>query len=462
MSRTAVINVVGLSQRHIGEATPNIVQFLKRKETVAVEPLLPAVTCTMQATYLTGMLPSDHGIVANGWYDRTAAEHQFWKQANHFVSGEKIWETLRRRHANFTCAKLFWWFNMYSTAEYSITPRPIYCANGNKVFDIYTHPMGMRDDIKHDLGEFPFPSFWGPGSGIASSEWIADSAQWVEDKHFPNLSLIYLPHLDYNMQKIGPRAPQIAEDLLKIDEVVGNLIEFYRQRAVRVVLLSEYGITPVSRPVHLNRIFRERGWIAIKDELGSDTLDLGASRAFAIADHQLAHIYVNDPSIHHKVRSVLEETEGVEYVFNEKWKDGAGINHLRSGDYVAVADRDSWFTYYFWLDNAKAPDYARCVDIHRKPGYDPVELFLDPDISAPKIKLASKLLRKKLGLRTLFDVIPLDAELVRGSHGRIPESQLDWPILAGDFPHLRNEKVIPAVDVRDELLRSIEKGIGEA
>ena len=461
MSRTAVINVVGLSQRHLGEDTPRICQFLKRKQLLPVEPVLPAVTCTMQATYLTGELPSTHGIVGNGWYDRTLAEHQFWKQSNHLVTGEKIWETLRRRHPEFTCAKLFWWYNMYSSADYSITPRPIYCADGAKHFDIYTHPMGMREEIKLDLGEFPFPAFWGPRAGIASSQWIADSAKWIEAKYFPNLSLIYLPHLDYSMQKTGPRAPEVADEVHAIDTVVGDLIDFFRQRAVRVALLSEYGITPVNRPIHLNRIFREHGWITIKDELGRETLDLGASRAFAIADHQLAHIYINDPDIAPDVRTVLDQTDGVEYVFNEAWKRGAGINHPRSGDLVAVADARSWFTYYFWNENAKAPDYARCVDIHRKPGYDPVELFVDPAIPAPHLKVAGKLLKKKLGMRMLMDVIPLDASLVGGSHGRVPEDHRDWPILAGDFAHLEGVEYLPAVDVHKELLDMIECGIVE-
>jgi predicted AlkP superfamily pyrophosphatase or phosphodiesterase len=462
MSRAAVINIVGLCQRHFGDDTPRISQFLKRKQVVPVEPLLPAVTCTMQATYLTGLLPAEHGIVGNGWYDRTLAEHQFWKQSNHIVQGEKLWETLQRRHPEFTCAKLFWWYNMYSSANFTITPRPIYCADGRKVFDIYTQPMAMQQEIKDDLGDFPFPAFWGPGSGIASSGWIAGSARWVEEKHYPNLSLVYLPHLDYNMQKLGPKAPEIATDLRAIDDVVGDLIDFYRQRAVRVTLLSEYGITPVTRPVHLNRVFRERGWIAIKEELGTEVLDLGASRAFAIADHQLAHIYINDRSITDQVRAVLEATEGVEYVFNEAWKKGAGINHSRGGDLIAVADKDSWFTYYFWNENSKAPDYARCVDIHRKPGYDPVELFLDPEIKFPKLKIASKLLRKKLGMRMLMDIIPLDASLVKGSHGRIPEDKRDWPILAGDFPHLEGTDQLAAIDVHKELIAVIEHGIGEA
>src|SRR5690606_6494950 len=301
-NRVVVLNVVGLSSRLIGEAMPNVRAFFSRNKNAKVRPVLPPVTTSAQSTYLTGKLPSEHGIGANGWYNRELAEHQFWKQADHLVKARKIWEVLREERPEFTCAKLFWWYNMYSDVEYSITPRPMYPADGRKVFDIYTQPFSIRTEIKKDLGEFPFPSFWGPMSGIDSSKWIAESAKWIEEKYRPSLSLVYLPHLDYKLQKVGLEMAAIREDLAAIDGVVGDLIEFFEERDCRVAVLSEYGITSVDRPVHLNRVFREKGWIAIKDELGREMLDLGASRAFAIADHQIAHVYVNDESIRDQVR----------------------------------------------------------------------------------------------------------------------------------------------------------------
>ena len=236
MSRTAILNVVGLTARHISaETTPQIFAWLKHKQIAPIRPVLPAVTTTMQATYLTGRRVSDHGIVANGWYNREMAEVQMWKQSNHLVKGEKFWDVLKREYPGYTVAKLFWWYNMYSTADYSITPRPAYPADGRKVFDIYTQPGPLREAIKADLGDFPFPSFWGPLAGIACSQWIADSAKWTEDKYWPNLSLVYLPHLDYNLQRLGPEDPAVVEDLLAIDAIVGDLIQFYKQRAIRVV-----------------------------------------------------------------------------------------------------------------------------------------------------------------------------------------------------------------------------------
>lgn len=460
MSRCAVLNIVGLTARLISEEnTPNLLSWLKHKQIAPVRPVLPAVTTTMQATCLTGRRVSDHGIVGNGWYNRELAEVHMWKQSNHLVKGEKLWDVLKAEYPGYTVAKLFWWYNMYSTADYTITPRPCYPADGRKIFDIYTRPSGLRERIKRDLGEFPFPEFWGPMAGIGSSRWIAEAAKWVEEKHWPNLSLVYLPHLDYSLQRYGPDLSRVAQDLQEIDRIAGDLIQFYKHRAIRVIVMSEYGITPVDRAIHINRIFRERGWIAIREELGRELLDCGESRVFAVADHQLAHVYLNDPSLRDTVREVLESTPGIESVIDGVWKASIGLDHPRSGDFVCLADSRSWFTYYYWLDDAVAPDFARCVDIHRKPGYDPVELFVDPAIRHPRLYIGSRLLRKKLGMRVLMDVIPLNASLVKGSHGRIPEDKLDWPVLAGDFPHLVSEEFIPATRLYHEILGAVRRGI---
>ena len=428
MQRVAAINVVGLASCHIGADTPRIHAYAQRHGLASFRPSFPALTCTAQADFLTGQPPAAHGIVANGWYDREFAEVRFWKQANHIVAAPKLWHELRSVDPAFTCAKVFWWYNMYAEVEYSITPRPMYPADGRKVFDVYTGPMDMREAIKADLGPFPFTAFWGPRAGIASSQWIAASAKWIDERHNPTLSLVYLPHLDYNLQRLGPSHPAIAQDLRAIDAVVGDLLDHYHARGVNVALLSEYGITDADRPIHLNRALRQKGWIAIKDELGLEQLDCGASKAFAVADHQIAHVYLNDPSLLHPVRALLESLPGVARVLGPDEIRAAGLAHPRAGNLVAVADERSWFTYYYWLDDARAPDFARCVDIHRKPGYDPAELFLDPRLKLPAAKIAAFLLKKKLGFRALLDVIPLDASLVKGSHGATPADPRHWPV----------------------------------
>lgn len=451
--RLAVLNIVGLSESLLGPHTPGLSAFARKHGIQAHAPAFPAVTCTAQSSIVTGTSPAQHGIVGNGWYDRESAEVRFWKQSNHVVRGEKLWDKLRRGIPGFTCAKLFWWYNMHASVDFSITPRPLYPADGRKVFDVHTQPMGMRDELKRDLGAFPFPSFWGPAAGIASSEWIAASAKWVEENHAPTLSLVYLPHLDYPLQKDGPEAPHIPDELRKIDQVASGLIDYYERRGVRVMILSEYGIGPVSRPVHLNRLFRAKGWLSLKNELGRETLDYGGCRVFAVADHQAANVYVNDRTLLAEVRGLLENTPGVDEVRTPQDIWGGGIASERAGDFIAVAEQDAWFTYYFWDDDALAPDYARTIDIHRKPGYDPCELFIDPALRLPKLEIARFLLKKKLGLRGLLEVIPLDATLVKGSHGRdrVPDG-LRPVLLGADFP------VKTAEDIHQAILKALIPG----
>ena len=149
MKRLAVINVVGLTEALIGEQTPRIAEFAKRGALAQIAPAFPAVTCTAQSNYLTGKTPSQHGIVGNGWFNRELAEVQFWKQSNHLVQSPKIVGrdagTIRNSSIrNSQSSNCFWWFNMYSSVDYAITPRPIYRANGGKVFDIYSWPYSIR------------------------------------------------------------------------------------------------------------------------------------------------------------------------------------------------------------------------------------------------------------------------------------------------------------------------------
>jgi len=474
VNRLAIINVVGLTEALVGEHTPRILEFVKRGALANISPAFPAVTCTAQSNYLTGKNPAQHGIVGNGWFNRELAEIHFWKQSNHIVQSPKLWDALHVQseiaNRKSSIVNLFWWFNMYSSVDFSITPRPVYRADGGKIFDIYSWPYSIREEIKKDLGEFPFFGFWGPAAGIktprgsadCATRWIAESAKWIENKFSPTLNLIYLPHLDYNLQRHGTYDvsgnlhPKIIPDLRAIDSIVGDLIDFFRSREVEIILLSEYGITNVDTPVHLNRIFRERGWLAIKDELGLEILDAGASKVFAVADHQVAHIYLNDASLENSVREVLEKTSGVEKVLGKAEKIAAGIDHSRAGDLIAVAQENAWFTYYYWLDDARAPDFARTIDIHRKPGYDPAELFLDPKIAFPKLKIARRLLQKKLGFRMLMDVIPLDATLVKGSHGRVSANKKDWPVIIAGEPEFLPAKEIQSTDVFQFLLRHFD------
>ncbi|WP_163377640.1 alkaline phosphatase family protein [Cyclobacterium sp. SYSU L10401] len=429
MKKTVVLNVVALSGRVLGEHTPFLSQWIGKRKQSAIKPVLPAVTCSSQSVYLTGKWPQENGIVGNGWYFKDECEIKFWRQSNHLVQSPKVWDALKAEDPNFTCANMFWWYNMYSTVDYAVTPRPLYPSDGRKLPDIHSQPMDLRDRLQKELGQFPLFSFWGPNANIASSRWIAEASMKVDEWHDPTLTFIYLPHLDYSLQKYGIDFDHIGKELKEIDALCERLINYYENQGAEVILLSEYAITSVSQPIHINRALRKAGYIQVKQELGLETLDAGTSKAFAVSDHQIAHIYINDPAEKETVKALVQEIPGVEMVLDRDEKESYHLNHERAGDLVAVADKDSWFTYYYWLDDQKAPDYARTVDIHRKPGYDPVEMFANPDIKFLKAKLGWTLLKKKLGFRYLMDVIPLDASLVKGSHGRVSESELDWPVL---------------------------------
>ena len=454
MHPTAVIDVVGLTGQLLGAHTPHLTAFAAQGTRVPLQTVTPAVTCTVQSTFLTGLMPCGHGIVANGWYFRDMAQVWFWRQSNHLVQGEKVWDAARRRDPQFTCAKMFWWYNMYCGADYSVAPRPIYPADGRKVADIYSYPAALSGRLKAEIGDFPFFHFWGPQADILSSEWIAESSIRVFDWYRPTLTLVYLPHLDYNLQRLGPNHQEITKDLAAIDRLCGKLIDHFQGAGARVIVLSEYGITPVTGAIHINRVFRQAGLIQIRPELGLEVLDPGASGAFAVVDHQIAHVYVNEKSRLADVKKLLENTPGIEQVLDETGKAAFGLDHKRSGELIAIAQPDKWFSYYYWLDDSVAPDFARTVDIHRKPGYDPVELFIDPSLPAPKLKVASILLKKWLGFRYLMDVIPLDANLVKGSHGRIPNDPADGPVF---FSNERKQvpEEVTAKCVKDVILNHI-------
>jgi predicted AlkP superfamily pyrophosphatase or phosphodiesterase len=452
---TAVLNVVGLTRALLGSDTPHLNALVADGASASLRAILPAVTCSAQATFLTGTLPREHGIVGNGWYFRDLAQVMFWRQSNQLVHGEKVWESARRRDPTCTCAKMFWWFNMYSTADWAVTPRPIYPADGRKIVDIYSQPADLRARLVAELGAFPFFSFWGPQADIRSSQWIADASMLVDRWHSPTLLLVYLPHLDYNLQRFGTTDPRIKADVRAIDEICGRLIAHCRERRRRVIVLSEYGLVDVAGPVHINRALREAGLLAVRDELGTEALDAGASEAFAVADHQVAHVYVRNPARVAEVTSLLEGVSGIESILDRAGQAGIGLDHERAGDLVAISAADRWFTYYYWLDDALAPDFARTVDIHRKPGYDPAELFLDPALTLPKIRIAATLARKTLGFRYLMNVIPLDASLVRGSHGRVTDRLEDGPVCITSEKELLRDDVIESTAVRDLTLRHL-------
>lgn len=358
---------------------------------------------------LTGKMPRDHGIVGNGWYFRDTAEIRFWQQHNGLIQGERFYD-------GFETAKMFWWFNQAAPVRWSCTPKPHYGCDGSKAFDV----LDFTDcQLTKHLGPFPFFAFWGPAANLASSHWIAQATALVMKKQKPQISMVYLPHLDYDYQRFSQQDPQrVAE----VDQAAGIVIDAANDIDAQVVVVSEYGLVPVNKAVLINQHLRRAGFLTVRGGPFGEMLMPGESRAFAVVDHQLAHIYVNDCKILGEVQQLLESIDGIASVVNP---GDLQLDHSRSGELIALAAPDAWFAYYYWLDNQQAPDFARCVDIHRKPGYDPCELFM-----TSKLRAGARLAQKKLGLRYKMDVIPLDPSLVQGSHGLHPAAA-EGPMIIG-------------------------------
>jgi predicted AlkP superfamily pyrophosphatase or phosphodiesterase len=453
-----VLNVVGLTPSLLRHA-PRLAAIGREGFATPLAPVLPAVTCSAQSSMLTGLAPSEHGVVANGWYDRERSEVAFWKQSNRLVAGEKVWEAARARDPAATSANLFWWFNMYGTPDWSVTPRPAYPADGRKIPDCYAHPADLRDRLQSELGTFPLFRFWGPAADIVCSRWIAESAERVLAWHRPNLVLVYLPHLDYPLQKVGPDDPSVAAEVAAIDAVAGDLADAYRAQGYGVVALSEYGITSVRDAAFPNRVLRDAGLQTYRVDATGELLDHGASAAFAVPDHQVAHVYCRAEEDVEAARAALEQADGVAAVLGGGDRAAAGLDHARSGELVLLAERDRWFAHDWWRTPDDAPDYQPTVDIHRKPGYDPRELFLARPEALSKAKLLFKLALRKLGVRNLLDVISTDTSLVRGSHGLLPPTPDEGPLLISDDGAVEPEHA-GQLAVKDFLLRRMFAAAG--
>jgi len=453
MNPLLVLDVVGL--------TPRLLRHMPRLAAVAdtgfqaeLGTVLPAVTCSVQSTFLTGEPPSGHGIVGNGWYFRDLGEVFLWRQHNALVGGEKLWQAARRVRPDYTVANICWWYAMGADVNWTVTPRPIYHADGRKDPDCYTDPPQLHDELTGRLGTFPLFNYWGPGAGLVSSEWIAKATRTIMADHSPDLTLAYLPHLDYDLQRYGGAGPHAQRAAAELDAVLAPLLDAAAARGATVVALSEYGITDVSQPVHVNRLLRAEGLLRVYTQAGMEYLDPWTSRAFAVADHQVAHVYVRDPADVATVAKLCAGLPGVAQVLDADGKAAAGLDHPRSGELVLVAQPQAWFTYYYWRDDTAAPDFARLVEIHRKPGYDPAELLFDPaNPGAAKARAAIALARKKIGLRYTMNVVGLDAgaRAVHGSHGRLPDDPADGPVLLCSDPAPARDR-FAATEVKSLLL----------
>ncbi|MEK7412666.1 MAG: nucleotide pyrophosphatase/phosphodiesterase family protein [Planctomycetota bacterium] len=433
MKPLVIICCVGLTPEHLGSDTPNLTRLASSGFSAPMDTAIPAVTTTAQTTMLTGMLPQSHGIVGNGWYFRELGEVWFWRQSERLVQAPLPWSSAGGPRT----LKHFWWYAMNSGVAATVTPRPIYHHDGRKGPDFYAHPYDLKATLRAQHGEFPLFNFWGPTASIRSTRWIADSFQTAFVATRPELALCYLPHLDYDLQRFGPSGKHLSKNLRQLDTEAGKVIAFAQQHGAEVLVVSEYGIEAVDLPVFPNRTLRQEGLLSAVDNAAGELLDPGASRAFAVVDHQLAHVYCADEAAVGRAATVLARLPGIERVYAGSQRREIGLDHSRSGDLVLLAARGAWFSYDYWLDDARRPDFARCVEIHKKPGYDPRELLFDPH--GGKWRAMRGLARKMLGFRYLMDPISLDATLVKGSHGRRASSAAQGAIIIGsDKRWMRN------------------------
>jgi predicted AlkP superfamily pyrophosphatase or phosphodiesterase len=421
-----IIDIVGLEKRHISETlTPNIFKISQGGETRNLETVFPAVTCTVQSSLLSGTYPEVHGIISNGLFDKQNYAVSFWEQSSNLVQADRIWDTLKMSGSSHKTAVLFWQNTMYSNADIVLTPRPLH-MDERMIMWCYSKPPGFYEKIAEKIGKFDLTTYWGPLTSRKSSEWIEQATELVLENERPNFLFTYIPHLDYSFQKNGISYNNLKDDLKFVDDLVGRLIKKVSDMGIiedtQFIIISEYGFTDVRSDIQLNTILRENDVLSVREIEGLEYLDLEYSKAFAMVDHQVAHIYIKE-NYRNSVRKILEGIKGVDLIMDDELKQRFRINHARSGDLIAVSDKDKWFSYYWWFDPLKAPSFARKVDIHRKPGYDPVELFFDPTTKS----------------------IPLNGKLVKGSHGRLPLQDQSGPV------YVSNMKNIPETNDAENL-----------
>lgn len=431
-----VLDIISLTEEHLNDAelTPNIQKLLENGQQAKIKPVFPAVTGSMQATYITGTSPAEHGIICNGLPNWDTKEITMWNQTMLPIQGKKIWEKLKEEDLTAKTAVLFWQFSKLSTADYVVTPAPIH-LDKKTIMWCDSKPRNLYERLREKYGDFDLKSFWGPLSSVKSSEWILDAAIDVLEEYKPRLSLVYLPNIDYNAQRFGPESEAAKSSIKEIDSLIGNFVEQLEERNLkeqtRLVILSEYNFKTVNRPIFINQTLNKEGYVAIKHVENMDFLDLEMSKAFALADHQLAHVYIQDSRDIGVVKEILERTPGVAEVWGEEEKRAHKINHELSGQLIAIAEPDSWFVYYWWLNDEQAPEFAYNVDIHRKPGYDPVELFVNPKTFQ----------------------IPLEPERIKGSHGLPAKDKGDYVLLVVTGKDFELPDTLEATEVYDLLLK---------
>lgn len=433
--KTILLSIPGLRERDVA-VMPQLEELMAGGEIADLVPSFPCVTCPVQANMTTGSLPAGHGVVANGFYWREKRQVEMWTSGNECIRRPQIWDLLSHHQGELTSAV---WFPMHAKgceADYVCTPAPIHHPDGSESLWCYTRPPELYGTLRDELGHFPLQHFWGPLADIRSSAWIADSAVYAARRFQPDFFYVYLPHLDYAAQRTGPESAAAASAVSELDEVIGRLAGGFAEAYGEELLwlaAGEYAVTPVDHVCFPNRILREAGLLAVRPADDGEHLDLEASRAWALVDHQFSHVFVRDDDPHAaaRVAELFGGRAGVDEVLVGQQRRRYHLDHPRSGEVVVISAPNSWQAYYWWLSEDHAPGFARTVDIHRKPGYDPVELHVDPATKS----------------------IPLDAALIKGSHGAPANDPTQWGVLLASEPVLFPGPAVADVDVFGIVLR---------
>ena len=431
-----LLSIPGLRAQDL-PSMPNLSRLTASGDRTALVPSFPAVTWPVQSNMLTGKLPSEHGVVANGFFWRDKNQVEMWTAWNDKIQQPQIWDLLHQYDKSLTSAV---WFPMLSKgcgADYICMPAPIHNPDGSESLWCYTKPTELYGTLRDTFGHFPLMNFWGPMANIKSTAWIADSAGWAMRQYRPNFFYIYLPHLDYAAQRTGPDSPPAIKALTELDETIQKLattaVDAYAGGNVMWLVASEYVITPVDHVTYPNRMLREAGLLNVKNEGAGELIDFAGSLAWALVDHQFSHVFVKDrdAATIGRVVDSFRGQPGFAEVLAGSERDKYALTHERAGDVVLISTPNSWQAYYYWLEDGSAPQFARTVDIHSKPGYDPVELHFD---------FATK-------------SIPLNASLVKGSHGAPALTNAQRGVLLSSQKGMFVERAMADTDVCDLVLR---------
>jgi hypothetical protein len=421
MANVAVLLVAGLDLGLI-ERHPELGISKLFKTRGVMKPVTPAVTCTVQATLTTGVLPEAHGIISNGLYsqrDPTVLANldlsnfaafrkqvSFWEQSNKLLQAPRFWGGSGKK-----VAMLFWQQSMHGAAEVVLTPKPEHTPDGKTLTTCWSNPPGLYGQLIEKFGPFPLHKYWGPMAGWESSDWILKATRHVGREGGVDLLLSYIPLLDYNLQRFGPMSEQVSADLRTLDGPLCEAVTDLRAAGYDVIVCGDYGITAVSDAICPNLALRQAGLLTtVSDANGKQLIDYDNSAAMAMVDHQIAHVYVKE-GMRDRVLAEVGGLRGVGLVLATPGaKKAHGLDSPRSGDIVLLAKSDAWFAHDWWLGDAEKPAWQMSVDIHRKPGYDPRELFFDP-------------VHKRIAQET---------GRVRGSHGVVGTHHGTWPVVLGD------------------------------